>query len=83
MRHHQEREAITVPRIGDRVERVRAGVSQQGTVHYADQLQALIKWDNGSSSSLRLDRDRIRIIQPAARRDRQTDTKAKAVEHAA
>jgi hypothetical protein len=28
-------------------------------VHYADQLQVLVKWDDGSSSSLRVGRDRI------------------------
>jgi hypothetical protein len=46
---------MTIPMIGDRVERRVAGISQYGTVHYSDQLQALVKWDDGSSSSLRLD----------------------------
>jgi hypothetical protein len=58
---------VTVPRIGDRIERVRAGVTQRGTVHYADQLQVLVKWDDGSSNSLRLDRSRFRIVEPARR----------------
>ena len=53
------------PLIGDRVERRRAGVSMCGTVHYADQIQALVKWDDGSSSSLRLDRDKVRVIERA------------------
>jgi hypothetical protein len=74
---HGERAAITVPRIGDRVERVRAGVSQRGTVHYADQLQALIKWDDGSSSSLRLDRYRLRIVEPSARDVRQREDESR------
>ena len=53
------------PLIGDRVERRRAGVSIYGTVHYADQIQALVKWDDGSSSSLRLDRDKVQVIERA------------------
>src|SRR5689334_6608460 len=53
------------PHIGDRVERRRAGVSYYGTVHYADQIQALVKWDDGSSSSLRLDRDKVQVIERA------------------
>jgi hypothetical protein len=53
-----------VPRIGERVERRRAGVAQRGTVHYADELQILVKWDDGSSSSLRVGQSRIRILGP-------------------
>jgi hypothetical protein len=55
----------TVPNIGDRVERRRAGVSLRGTVHYADRIQILVKWDDGSSSSLRVGRSQLRIIRPA------------------
>jgi hypothetical protein len=51
-----------VPSIGDRVERRRAGVAQRGTVHYADELQMLVKWDDGSSSSLRVGQVQIRIL---------------------
>ena len=54
-----------VPNIGDRVERRRAGIAQRGTVHYADELQILVKWDDGSSSSLRVGQNRIRILGPA------------------
>jgi hypothetical protein len=54
-----------VPNIGDRVERRRAGIAQCGTVHYADELQILVKWDDGSSSSLRVGQYRIRILGPA------------------
>jgi hypothetical protein len=54
---------MIIPNRGDRIERRRAGVAQWGTVHYADQLQALVKWDDGSSSSLRFDRDHFTIIQ--------------------
>jgi len=63
----QARASVVVPRIGDRVELVRSGVSKFGRVHYADELQALVKWDDGSSSTLRLDRERLRIIEPKAR----------------
>ncbi len=54
-----------VPNIGDRVERRRAGIAQCGTVHYADELQILVKWDDGSSSSLRVGQNRIRIVGPS------------------
>lgn len=54
-----------VPNIGDRVERRRAGIAQYGTVHYADELQMLVKWDDGSSSSLRIGQNRIRILGPS------------------
>jgi len=56
---------MIIPTKGDRIERRRVGVAQRGTVHYSDQLQALVKWDNGASSSLRYDRDRFRIIESA------------------
>lgn len=48
-----------VPRAGTRIERWVGGVARRGTVHYSDQLQLLVKWDDGSSSSLRVGRDRI------------------------
>jgi hypothetical protein len=48
-----------VPQAGERVERWVGGVARSGTVHYADHLQVLVKWDDGSSSSLRVGRDRI------------------------
>jgi hypothetical protein len=57
-----------VPSIGDRVERRRAGVAQRGTVHYADELQMLVKWDDGSSSSLRVGQVQIRILGPQRER---------------
>jgi len=56
---------MIVPSIGDRVERTLAGVSKRGRVHYADELQALVKWDDGSSSSIRLDRERLRVLEPS------------------
>ena len=50
--HHIAR----VPIKGERVERLRNGVSLRGTVYYSDHLQVLVKWDDGSSSSLRVDK---------------------------
>jgi hypothetical protein len=38
------------------------GVFRRGTVFYADQLQILVKWDDGRSESLRLGIARFRII---------------------
>jgi hypothetical protein len=53
------------PRIGDRIELgvTRRGIRVRGTVHYVDDLQILIKWDDGRSESLRsTDDDGIRIL---------------------
>jgi hypothetical protein len=50
---------------GDRIERMprRFGVTVRGTVCYADQLQVLIKWDDGRSESVRSDfADRVRVV---------------------
>jgi hypothetical protein len=58
-----------VPTIGDRVEMRRNGVTRGGVVHYADSIQALVKWDDGASSSLRIGREPFRIVDdPAAPR---------------
>jgi hypothetical protein len=51
-----------VPCIGDRIEVVRAGVASRGRVFYADHLQVLVKFDDGRSASLRIGRDRFRIL---------------------
>ena len=56
------RENVQIPSIGDRVEVVRAGVASRGRVFYADQLQVLIKWNDGRSASLRVGRDTFRIL---------------------
>jgi hypothetical protein len=53
------------PSKGDRIERIdenRLGVSVRGTVEYADELQILVKWDDDRSSSLRVGKDRFRVI---------------------
>jgi len=46
-----------IPSKGDQVEQRRMGVIRRGYVWYADQLQVLVKWDDGRSSSLRLGSD--------------------------
>jgi hypothetical protein len=50
-----------IPSIGDQVEQTRAGVMRIGRVWYADQLQVLVKWDDGKSSSLRIGRHPFRV----------------------
>ena len=53
-----------IPGKGERIELLqpRMGVRVRGTVFYADQLQILVKWDNGRSESLRPGADRFRIV---------------------
>jgi hypothetical protein len=50
-----------IPNRGDQVEQRRMGISRVGVVWYADQLQVLVKWQDGKSSSLRLGRDQFSI----------------------
>jgi hypothetical protein len=52
------------PSKGDRIELIdpRLGVRLRGTVYYSDDLQVLVKWDNGRSQSLRPGVDRFRLI---------------------
>jgi hypothetical protein len=55
-----------IPNRGERVERPRTGgILQRGTVFYSDQIQILVKWDNGRSESLRPGRDRFRVVPDA------------------
>ena len=56
-----------IPSKGDQVEQSRAGVTRLGYVWYADQLQVLVKWEDGTSSSLRAGRDRFYIRATAER----------------
>lgn len=60
-------ESHYIPSWGDRIEQTRLGVRRTGTVWYADQLQVLVRWDEGGSSSLRLGVDGIRILEHANR----------------
>jgi hypothetical protein len=50
-----------IPDKGDVVEQRQMGVSRVGVVWYADQLQVLVKWQDGKSSSLRPGRDQFSI----------------------
>lgn len=54
-----------IPSKGDRIEllRTQTGVRLRGTVFYADQLQILVRWDNGRSESLRVGVDRYMILE--------------------
>ena len=45
--------ADCTPDKGARIELLRKGVPVRGTVFYADELQMLVKWDDGRSESLR------------------------------
>jgi hypothetical protein len=56
------------PSKGDRIELLlpRMGVHLRGTLFHVDELQILVKWDNGRSESLRPRvADRFRIIDDA------------------
>ena len=57
---------LRLPEIGGRIEISRSGTRRRGTAHYADYLQVLVKWDDGSSSSLRVGRDEFRILNGGA-----------------
>jgi hypothetical protein len=62
---HKGEEPGGIPSKGDRIEllRTRLGIRLTGTVYYSDQLQILVKWDNGLSQSLRVGVDRYRILE--------------------
>jgi hypothetical protein len=57
-----------IPSRGDQVEQRRMGISRIGYVWYSDQLQVLVKWQDGKSSSLRIGRDQF-SIRPATNED--------------
>jgi hypothetical protein len=58
------REQPRLPSKGDRVEVRRQGVQLRGTVSYSDhRLQVLVKWDDGSSSSLRVDKGDLQALR--------------------
>jgi len=53
-----------IPVKGDRIELLqpRTVIRVRGTVFHVDQLQILVKWDDGRSESLRPGVDRYRIL---------------------
>jgi hypothetical protein len=56
----------TQPCKGDRIELIlpRMGMPVRGTVFHVDQLQILVKWDDGRSEGLRPNvADRFRIVE--------------------
>lgn len=57
--------AVTIPRKGDRIELLRptAGIRRRGIVFYADELQVLVKLDDGRSKSIRPGIDHFRVIE--------------------
>jgi hypothetical protein len=59
-------EGSPIPSKGDRIEffRIEMGVRVRlrGTVFYSDQLQVLVKWDDGRSQGLRPAVDQFRIV---------------------
>jgi hypothetical protein len=57
-------EFACIPAKGDRIEllRPRLGIRLRGNVFYADQLQVLVKWDDGRSESLRAGAQMFRIL---------------------
>jgi hypothetical protein len=65
-------ELICIPNRGDRIELLRPhlGVRVRGIVFYADQLQILVKWEDGRSQSLRAGAQLFRLIsEPSASSD--------------
>lgn len=60
-----ERSRRVLPSKGDRIELLkrRFGITVRGTVQYVDQLQILVKWDDGQSSNLRVGVDWFRMVE--------------------
>jgi hypothetical protein len=52
-----------IPSRGERVAQLRFGVQRIGTVWYSDQLQVLVRWDEGTSSSLRLGSEELYVVR--------------------
>ena len=60
-----------IPDKGDQVDQLQMGVRRVGVVWYADQLQVLVKWQDGKSSSLRLGHDQF-VIRTSRCEDART-----------
>ena len=52
-----------IPTKGERIQQAVNGTRRTGVVWYADQLQILVEWEDGRSSSLRIGRARFWIIE--------------------
>ena len=61
--------SLYIPSRGDRIAQVRCGVQRVGTVWYCDRLQVLVRWDEGTSSSLRLGSEELYVLEGAAPAD--------------
>jgi hypothetical protein len=59
---HSSKRSNYIPSKGERLEVRRLGLILRGTVLYADQVQVLVKWDDGRSSSLRVGVDDLNVI---------------------
>jgi hypothetical protein len=68
-----------IPSKGDQVEQRLMGVTRRGYVWYADQLQILVKWEDGKSSSLRLGSDLLYIATHAGEAPRREEESADAL----
>ena len=62
---------MDIPSKGERIEVRRTGISVRGTVFYSDQMQILVKGDNGRSSSLRVGSDRFAVVDRMSGRLRE------------
>jgi len=64
---HSHEKHDRIPKKGDRIELLQpqTGVQLRGTVFHVDQVQILVKWDDGRSRSMRPGVDRFRIIESA------------------
>ncbi len=65
-----------VPSLGDQIEVQYTGVIRRGRVCYADHIQLLVKWDDGTSSSLRIDQEPFRITAAASEKPWQLAAEA-------
>jgi hypothetical protein len=67
---------LYIPSRGDRIAQTRCGVQRIGTVWYSDQLQVLVRWDEGTSSSLRLESEELYVLRGAAPADADVQVRA-------
>jgi hypothetical protein len=55
-------ERHVIPNVGDQIVVVSTGVRRSGRVHYADQLQILVKWHDGGSSNLPVGQTAFQVV---------------------